>query len=324
MNANPAQQSSRWSDFGRKAADICRQVPVTADSAGLCRALTDAGPGLAFRQTLARGGWHRLGGVVDRAGARRSDDLAQWAEAELAQRDGDLQALVDDYADSDLRATRLNGKTRYLVTATGPAAVDFLQVEVEELQEVVCPFLFAGEIAPGSLDELIDPPQADSMTPLGTPHFVLRRVTDVAEFLARMRAQKPEPQPVHRLVEAWQNSSAGHATQLSNHWVMALSEHLDRFRQPILSASPVAALNGLPPRFETVFGAQGLALYDGLQRFDRHAGYPMAWFFHMMTTKSVPHAVANAVIDDVQAGFSYLPERDVAVVKQWLYRPYSF
>ena len=52
--------------------------------------------------------------------------------------------------------------------------------------------------------------------------------------------------------------------------------------------------------------------------------YPMAWFFHMLTTKRVPHAVASIVADDVQAGFNYLPDRDLAVVKDWLFRPYGF
>ena len=50
----------------------------------------------------------------------------------------------------------------------------------------------------------------------------------------------------------------------------------------------------------------------------------MAWFFHMLTTRSAPHALAAAVIDDLQAGFHYLPDRDAAVVKEWLYQPYGF
>ena len=50
----------------------------------------------------------------------------------------------------------------------------------------------------------------------------------------------------------------------------------------------------------------------------------MAWFFHMLTTKRVPHAVASIVADDVQAGFNYLPDRDPAVVKDQLFRPYGF
>jgi len=44
----------------------------------------------------------------------------------------------------------------------------------------------------------------------------------------------------------------------------------------------------------------------------------------MLTTKTVPQAVAHAVIEDVQGGFSYLPERDVKVIKDWMHRPYAF
>jgi hypothetical protein len=80
----------------------------------------------------------------------------------------------------------------------------------------------------------------------------------------------------------------------------------------------------LPPRFDSDFGARGLALFDALQRFDRQIGYPMAWFFHTLTTKTVPHAVAVAVVEDMNSGFSYLPERDIAAVKDWLHRPYGF
>lgn len=52
--------------------------------------------------------------------------------------------------------------------------------------------------------------------------------------------------------------------------------------------------------------------------------YPMAWFFNMITSRSVPHALASAVIEDAQAGFNYLPDRDAEVVKAWLFRPYGF
>lgn len=324
---NSAATETQWNAVTHAIAEMCVRLPVSVGPAGLCKELAVIAPRLGFREVLARGGWYRLGGVVDAAGAHVADDIEKWAETELAAHGDDLAVLADDYADSELRATRLNGRTHYLVAATGPGAADFLQVEIEELQETVCPFLFGSDATPGSLDELLDPPRDDcrkSNAPLGSPFFALRRVTDVADFLARMRAQKPEPQPVHRFVEAWEASSAGHATQLSNHWVMAVREHLDRYRQPILNATPVAAVNGMPPRFEGAFGAQGLALNEALQRFDRQAGYPMAWFFHMLTTKTVPHALVNAVIDDVQAGFGYLPERDVKVVKDWLHRPYGF
>ena len=327
MNSPRELPGATQTELDRAVAEMCVRVPVSAGAAGLARELARIAPELSFRDVLTRGGWYRLGGVVDPEGVHRADDLAQWAEAELASHDDDLAALVDDYTDSGLRATKLIGKTHYLVASTGSHAVDFMQIEIEELQEVVSHTLFGGE-APGSLEELFDPQRTEAgraaSQPLGLPFYVLRRITRVNEFLDRMAVQKPEPQIVHRFFDAWQTSSARYATLCCNHWVVAVREYLDRFRQSILLATPVAAVNGVLPKFEGAYGAQGLALYDALQRFDRQAGYPMAWFFHMLTTKRVPHAVANAVIEDVQAGFSYLPERDVSVIKDWLHRPYGF
>ena len=34
--------------------------------------------------------------------------------------------------------------------------------------------------------------------------------------------------------------------------------------------------------------------------------------------------IATVVIEDAQGGFSYLPDRDVQVVRDWLHRPYVF
>lgn len=108
---------------------------------------------------------YRLGGVVDAAGTHVADDLEKWAEAELAVRDDDLGALCDDYADSGLTATRLTGRTHYLVASTGPAAVDFIQIEIEELQEMACHALFDADHPPGSIEELVDPrSDADACT----------------------------------------------------------------------------------------------------------------------------------------------------------------
>lgn len=322
----PAAAGDRWHELARALAEICVQMPVSQGPAMLAHELAQAAPEYAFREVLARGGWYRLGGVVDAAGSAVAENLEQWAENELAAHDDDMQALAEDCAGRGLHATRLTGKTHYWVAATGDGAADFLQVEVEELQEMVCHALFAGDGLPGSIEELVDPRDACAgrQTPLGIPFYALRRVVHIGDFLAAMRAQKPEPQPIHRFVEAWAKSSAGSAAQFSHHWVVAVREHLDRHRQPISHAIPVAALNGLPPKFATTFGACGLALREALTHFDRQLGYPLAWFFHMLTTKAVPHAVAAAVIEDMQSGFGYLPERDVAVVKDWLHRPYGF
>lgn len=327
MNAETVLPFAKGYELDKAVALLCARVPVSTGASGLARELSSILSDLNFRDVLTRGGWYRLGGVVDASGHRIADDLALWAESELAARGDDIHALVDAYIDSGLQATRFLGKTHYLVATTGAQASEYLQIEIEELQEVISHELFSGD-EPGSLEELYEAPASDAgkalTVPVGTPFYSLRRIVDVDVFLKRMAAQRPEPQTIHRFFDAWQASSAGNTTQFSNHWVVALREYLDRFRQSILQATPVAAMNGLPPKFEIVYGAKGLALYQVIQKFDRQVGYPMAWFFHMLTTKTVPHAVASAVIDDVQSGFSYLPERDVKVVKDWLHRPYGF
>ena len=142
-------------------------------------------------------------------------------------------------------------------------------------------------------------------------------------FLDRMLAQKPEPAPIHRMLEDWSKSSAGHASSYSNHWIIATSEHLDRYHQPVFRAQPIATLAGEPPEFEAENGSSGLKLNEALTHFDRAAGYPMAWYFHMLTTKAVPHWVAQTVVEDALGGLAYLPQRDVDVVRHWLHRPYS-
>ena len=312
--------------LSNRVAEHCIQVPVAQGPAALARELARLAPQLSFRAVLARGGWYRLGGVIDAQGRHIATDVERWAAEELERCDEDLAAVAQDHADAALRATRLNGKTHYWVARIGSGAADFIQIDIEELQEVVCHVLFPDGEVPGSIEELVDPREAcpGAQMALGVPFYTLRRLTHMAEFLAGMRQQKPEPQPIHRFIEAWEQSTASHTTEFSNHWVLAVREHLDRYRQPIRSATPVAALNGAAPRFDGGFGARGLPLVEALQRFDRQIGYPMAWFFHMITTKSVPHAVATVVIEDVQGGFSYLPDRDVQVVRDWLHRPYSF
>ena len=320
---SPATRSRELADA---ISEACVRIPVAAGPAALAREISLIAPDLAFREVLARGGWYRLGGVVDGDGNHVAGDIEQWAATELGKHDDDFHALADAYADSKLRATRLTGKTHYWIAPSGDGAADFIQVEIEELQEVVCQPLFSADETPASIEELVDAREAcaGKPTPLGIPFYALRRVTDVAEFLLRMRAQKPEPQPVHRFMESWEKSSAGNAAQFSNQWVLAVREHLDRYRQPILSATPVAAIVGSTPKFEGGFGARGLSLAGALQHFDKQAGYPMAWFFHMLTTRAVPHAVAAVVVEDMQGGFAYLPERDIKVIKDWLFKPYGF
>lgn len=320
------KQTLAWTEYCKSLApaivETCAKVPVSSGPGALVKALGQALPDWKFRHALGRGGWYRLGGIVDGNGQRISDNLESWVEAALDERDGDFAQLVDDFAGQNLYATRLVGQTHYLVASAGEANDDFLQLEIEDLQEMRVHRLFAND--PTSLEELVDPRGGgDLAQPLGLPFYTFRRIQHIGAFLKRMLAQKPEPAGVHRMVEDWETSSAGATSTYYNHWVIATREHLDRYHQTVFRAQPIATLAGEAPEFATAPGTSGLDLYGALGHFDREAGYPMAWYFHMLTTKAVPHWVAQTVVEDALAGFAYLPQRDVDVVRGWLHRPYA-
>jgi len=321
-----SKESTAWTEYCKSLspaiAGACARTAVSAGPTALVKALATALEDWKFRHAFARGGWYRLGGVVDGDGERLSDNLETWLEQELAARDGDIDRLIDDYAEQELYATRLVGQTHYLTASVGDAHEDFLLLEIEDLQEMRAHRLFAGE--PGSLEELTDPRSgSEKLQPLDLPFYTFRRLQHIGALLQRMLVQKPEAAPIHRMFEDWTKSSAGQTSAYSNHWVIATREHLDRYQQPIIRAQPIATLAGEPPTFGAAATTRQLELHQALTQFDRGIGFPMAWYFHMLTSKAVPHWVAQAVIEDALDGYAYLPPRDLEVVRHWLHAPYT-
>lgn len=320
------KSNQAWSEYCKSMSpaivESCAKTAVSAGPSALVKALGNALPDWKFRHALVRGGWYRLGGIVDGQGKKLSDNLEKWVEEGLDERDGDIQQFIDDFADQDLYATRLIGQTHYLTSSIGDADDDFLLLEIEDLQEMRAHPLFIDE--PGNLEDITDPRGSSlNLQPLGLPTYAFRRIQHMGAFLQRMLAQKPEPAPIHRMLEDWSKSSAGGASAYCNHWVIATREHLDRYQQPVFRAQPIATLAGEPPEFEADQGSSGLKLNEAIGHFDREAGYPMAWYFHMLTTKAVPHWVAQTVVEDALGGLAYLPQKDVDVVRSWLHRPYA-
>ncbi|KXB32413.1 hypothetical protein AT959_01600 [Dechloromonas denitrificans] len=320
------KQTLAWTEYCKSLApaivETCAKVSVSSGPVALVKALGAALPEWKFRHALSRGGWYRLGGILDHQGERVSDNLESWVENALDERDGDFAALCDDFIDKKLYATRLVGQTHYLVASAGDSTDGFLQLEIEDLQEMRVHQLFANE--PSTLEELVDPRGgADQPVPVGLPFYTFRRIQHIGAFLGRMLAQKPEPAPIHRMIDDWSKSSASNTSAYFNHWVIATREHLDRYHQPVFRAQPIATLAGEAPEFAAASGTTGLKLNEALSHFDRESGYPMAWYFHMLTSKAVPYWVAQAVVEDSLGGFAYLPQRDVDVVRHWLHQPYA-
>jgi hypothetical protein len=70
----------------------CKQTPVSSAPAALVRQLEAAQPEWPFQYRFNRGGWYRLGGVVDGEGQRVSDNLEIWAEGALNAHDGNWKS----------------------------------------------------------------------------------------------------------------------------------------------------------------------------------------------------------------------------------------
>ena len=314
---------------------LCRETPVLAEHAELLQSLTGLWPRWSFHHALTRGGWHRPGRIYHAQGELLAENAEAWIEQAWAECGEDGAAFCECYLEQGLQLSRFEGRTHFFVAAYGKKAEQFIQLEIEELCELIDRPLLDPAHLPGEIDELLEPPHHHAVhTPryvLGETRYRFRRVTDMAEFLARLRGQRPDAPPASRFVEDWNQSSSA-SRPFCEHWVFALAEHLDRFKQPVLSARPLSLDTG--ETLESVSATLQQGAIDaeddvGLQRaeviriFDQQRGYSAAWYFHMLTGTGVPTALAARVGEDMARGLSYLPERDAALLAHWLDRPYT-
>jgi len=299
---------------------LCATVAPLPGHAALLDALRREG-GPEFVPRLSRGGWFRPGRILDASGASVADDALGWLEQAWAECGEDGDAFLERYAEAGLTVTLEQGVSHYFVAPWGNGAADYLQLEIEELQEVASHSLTAIGETPATAEGLLDRP-ADSPPPqpLGPSRYNFRRLVDVAPYLGRLAEQPGKPAAVLRFLAEWQASSAGQQSRFCDRWVLALSEHLDTYRQTCYSAVPVAAHT---PAWTAATLARGTALAQQLHDFDRAAGYGFAWYFHLLAGRRVPRNLTAEVFADLEDGMAYLPERDAALVRSWMHQPYA-
>lgn len=309
----------------RRFIDALDATPPRPHHTALLEAANRMVPECPFRHALTRGGWYRPGGVIRPDGTRLADDLETWAEAELDDCGGDMDQLLERHADDGLLATRHAGRTHYFVAPIGGAPAEFLQLEVEEVQEVLDRRLIDPANPPADLPELTDPmhPLALDPQPVERPRYRFRRLTDVRQALARQPAPVGGQSALGRFMAEWTASSAGAQGHFCDHWIVAVREHQDRYRNSVLHAAPVSRHGRKLKSFHWQPEARGTALAEQLHAFDRAAGYPCAWYFHLVASGLTPHAVAYGVAEDLRADFRYLSEGDLAILEHWLRQPYS-
>lgn len=300
-------------------------TPPRPHHSALLQAANRMVPACEFSHALTRGGWYRPGGIIRPDGTRLADDLESWAEAELDECGGDMDLLVERHAADGLLATRQAGRTHYFVAPIGLGASEFLQLEVEEVQEVLDRQLINPDDPPADLPELTDPmePVTLQAQAVNRPRYRFRRLTDVRQALARQPAPIGEQSPLGRFMAEWSQSGAGSQGHFSDHWIVAVREHLDRYSNTVLNATPISRHGRKLKPFHWHPEKRGPDLANELHAFDRAAGYPFAWYFHLLAGGITPHAVAYAIAEDLQADFRYLPDGDVAILERWLVEPYA-
>jgi len=310
------------------AAEI-EKIPPRPHHSALLEIANRIRPGCTFRYALRRGGWYRPGGIIKVDGTRIADNVEAWARAELAACDNDMQKFAEHYAGSDLLVTRHTGRTHYFVAAYGPAPADFLQLEVEELQEVLDRKLIGTgnppEDLPGDLQELIDPvaPAMLEAQPVGAPRYLFRRLIDMRQAAAKVSFANGRTDGLPRFLSEWSHSSAAARGHFSDHWIVALREHQDRYRNPVISASLISChARDLKP-FQWNLELSGVPMSAQLQAFDRAAGYPSAWYFHLVSGTFTLPKIAYAIMRDMDAEFHYLPDTETALLRGWVAAPYS-
>lgn len=292
-------------------------------------------PDFPCRFALTRGGWYRAGGLIRADGERLAENLDDWLTQELDDCDDDLGEFFDRHVDEELLVTRHTGRTHYFVVPYGPEPADFLQLEVEELQEVLDRKLLNPDSPPNDAQELSEPikPVLAPAQVVGKPYYRFRRLTDIRLVISRLPTPIGDHHPLARFMQEWRHSRVGieigDGTQnssgkhFSEHWIIALREHHDRYNNVLINAAPVSRHTRQLKSFHWNEALTGLDAGRQLQAFDRAAGYSGAWYFHLITSGLTPRNIAFTALHDIESGFGYLGDLDMALLNGWLHKPYS-
>lgn len=283
-------------------------------------------PERRWTHVLSQGGWHRPGGLIAGDGSRLTADLEVWLTTELVNCGDDMAIFLERHADDDLLVTRHSGRLHYLVASYGPGPEQFVQLEVEELQETLERRLINLLEPPTDLEELLEPFSTETLEPhpVEQPRYRFRRLLDLATLIDRLNAPVGQQAPLLRFMSEWSVSGAAPGRHFSDHWIIACDEHQDRYRNPQWSAVPVSVQARKLRGFHWHPQAQGVMLGEELRAFDRVAGYLGAWYFHRVVGTLVPDDLPERLLADLEAGFGYLPDVYVPLLQGWKASPYGF
>lgn len=272
-----------------------------------------------FRHVLSKGGWYRVGGVLSAKGDHLGVGLEDWVDSELEKCGDDFEQFLERYSDAGLLVTRYSGRTHYFVAPYGPGPAEFLQLEVEELQELWDRKLIDPVQPPQDRTTLVEPvePEKVDAHPVSSPRYRFARLVDASELLGG------EDTPMTRFLSDWSQSRATEYGLFCEHWLLA---NLGRY-EPKAGTGFKTSLMSVHARTLTPFqwdsGKAGVALGDQLREFDRAAGYPGAWYFHLVASQYVPGNLPKDLVRDRNNGYAYLAGKDLLLLEKLVAAPYS-
>ncbi len=275
------------------------------------------------RMSLVGDAWRSDAALVAADGSKVAEDAESWI---LDACGGDLIDLYTRFADSGHQVTATTGRTLYMTVPTGWGALDFVQVEVDEVREVADRTLFEDDVIPDSVEELLAP--ARLTRPLTPRRYRLRGVTDFRAIAERLTGEHRGDPRFKRFVEEWAASSAGCVGRFCDRWVLSVVPYRDADGEHLLEARPIPVVRPkIPDLARLRTGAADYHPSRAVLAMDREAGYPMAWYFLQIAEHFAPYRCIVDIRDDFRdppVGVAPLAPADLCLVDNWVEVPYTF
>jgi hypothetical protein len=134
-----------------------------------------------------------------------------------------------------------------------------------------------------------------------------------------------QPMKELRFLVDWQESSANRGgNRLCNHWWLEFKDYVYQGQRYMSFTPQWAEADGGLNLPEVEASGSIFSLMDALEKFDREASYPFAWFFYMVHGNRMGRNVGEKVLEGLKTGKIGLPENDKEVLLRWGEHPYGF
>lgn len=304
--------------------DICASVDPSEQPDQLLLKINEADRANRYRLIFTERDWYRVGGVISSDGKRLADNLEDWIDDNF---DDDIMDFVARFGDSGYRVTSLSGKTHYLAAGGGDGPLDFIQIEIEEIQEVVGHDLIDRDHIPDSMEAIIDPMEPRQLTPdsVSPARYVCKNVicfSDLAEDLISDFSGDPD---FRRFLDEWERSSASDAVAFKDVWsvnVLPVLRDVGEHKHKVKLLSPYA---DQIHAYDMSGGDSAGHILSMIASVDRESGFPMAWYFLLVTKKFMSHGLASTILQELgwrNQDFISFADKDLEIFESWVKNPY--